>query len=256
VSEASEAAREIRTFPDGHSLAKGAADLFADSSRTAVGNRGVARVALSGGSTPGAMYDALVGTAEEPAIPWAHLQVFFSDERFVAPETEESNYHLASSRLLAKVPIPVRSVHPVATVGVTVEESASMYEDSIRRVFEVDPGPPPAFDLIFLGLGPDGHTASLFPGTAALREKDRLVVPNFVPRLDAWRITFTYPLINAARTVVFLVQGQEKAQRVAEVLSGREDLPATHVRPNKLVWLLDGAAASQLQEPARNHAGR
>jgi 6-phosphogluconolactonase len=126
-------------------------------------------------------------------------------------------------------------------------ESADRYEAAVRGAVAAENHGLPRFDLILLGLGPDGHTASLFPDTEALRVRDRLVVPNYIPKLNAWRITFTYPLINAARVVAFLVDGEEKAERVAQVLGRKENLPAEGVRPEdgRLLWLLDRAAASR-----------
>jgi len=241
---------KLRVFSDPTELASGAADLFAGTVKQAAAKRGMARIALSGGSTPKAMYDALAVSSAESGIPWDKVQVFFSDERFVAPESDESNYHLAQVHLLSKVPIPDRFVHRVATVDVSAAESAGMYEEGIRRVFEVGLDETPAFDLVFLGLGPDGHTASLFPGTEALGEMERLVVSNYVPQLESWRITFTYRLINAAAEVAFLVQGQKKAGRVAQVLRGDADLPASGVRSSRVLWLLDRGAASEFREPA------
>jgi 6-phosphogluconolactonase len=231
---------------DPQSLAREAARQFVELGKRAVADHGVFYVALSGGSTPRALFAEL---AEEPyssQVDWERIQIFFSDERFVPPESEESNYHLANEMLLSKVPVPERFVHRVATIDITPERSAALYEEGIQRVFEVDLTEIPRFDVIMLGLGPDGHTASLFPGSAALSEEEHLVVPNFVEKFDSWRITFTYPLINAAKVVMFLSQGEEKAERVQQVLSGDSALPATQVRPSpgRVLWLLDDAAAS------------
>jgi 6-phosphogluconolactonase len=145
--------------------------------------------------------------------------------------------------------VPERNVHRVATVDITPEESAANYEEGIRRVFAVGEGEVPRFDLILLGLGPDGHTASLFPGSEALHETTRLVVPNFVEKFNSWRITFTYRLINAGKIVAFLSQGPDKAERVRQVLDGQADLPASGVHPSDgtLFWWIDRAAASQAQ---------
>jgi 6-phosphogluconolactonase len=180
-------------------------------------------------------------------IDWHHCEIFFSDERFVPPDSPESNFRLAHDALLSKVPVREAAVHPVPTVNVQPQEGSEMYERTVRTVVPSDGVTAPRFDLILLGLGPDGHTASLFPGTAALRLHDRLVAPNYVPSLDAWRITFTYSLINAAWIVAFLVEGAAKAERVAQVLAGTPDLPASGVRPSagQLLWLLDAAAASR-----------
>jgi 6-phosphogluconolactonase len=182
-------------------------------------------------------------------VDWSRVQIFFSDERFVPPDSEESNFHTANVALLSRVDIPERFIHRYATVDITPRESAVNYEQGIRRVFEVGQDELPHFDLILLGLGPDGHTASLFPGTEALNNTVDLVVANYVPKVDIWRLTFTYPLLNAAQAVMFLVQGQDKAERVREVLQGDPQLPASGVRPTdgRLIWLLDQAAAGNLR---------
>jgi len=240
-----EPTRDVRVAPGAEQLVREAADLFVSTAREAVSSRGVFRVALSGGNTPRPVYEALATPAYRDAVDWSCVQMFFSDERFVPSDSLESNYHMANEALLSKVPIPERFVHRVATEGVAPDEAASLYEEGIRRVFEVALDETPGFDLILLGLGGDGHTASLFPDTEALHVVDHLVVPNFVPKLDTWRITFTYPLINAGHVVAFLVQGKDKAERVAEILDGDSGLPAAGVRPTsgRLVWLLDRDAA-------------
>jgi 6-phosphogluconolactonase len=238
--------REIEVVPDAAVLAERAARRFSDVARSAVEARGQFLVALSGGNTPRALYQTLADRFAAQ-VDWSRVQVFFSDERFVPPTSPDSNYRMSADSLLSHVPISERFVHQVATVDTTPSASAGQYEEGIRRVFHAGLTDVPAFDLILLGLGPDGHTASLFPGTEALSVVDRLVVPNFVPRLDSQRITFTYPLLNAAHCVLFLVEGAGKAERVAEVLAGA-DLPAAKVHPRagRLIWLLDQAAAARL----------
>lgn len=241
------ASAEILRFPDAETLAREAARFVVAAAREAIAERDVFHIALSGGSTPRALFEKLAAEEFRDQIDWSKTQVFFSDERFVPADSPDSNYRMARESLLSHVPINERFVHPVATEDSTPEEASALYEEGIRRVFEVGLAIP-RFDLILLGLGPDGHTASLFPDTDALAVQDRLIAPNFVTKMDSWRITFTYPLINAARCIAFLVQGQEKAERVRQVLSGQDDLPASHVRPEngRLVWLLDAAAASDL----------
>ncbi len=249
---ASGSSPEIVTLPDPTALARAAAERFAGLAGESASNGRVFRVALSGGSTPKALYQILAAPPFLDTIPWDKVELFFSDERFVPPESQESNFHTAQVGLLNNVPIPQDAIHRVPTVDVTPQQAAQEYEDEIRRVFGASGGDTPVFDLIFLGLGPDGHTASLFPGTEALAERDRLVVPNYVPRMDSWRITFSYGLINAGAIVMFLVQGANKAQRVAQVMAGEGNLPAAGVRPARghLVWMLDEAAASTLRPSA------
>ena len=197
-------------------LAREAALRFVEAGRTAIAKHGTFSVALSGGSTPRAMYARLAASPLCNRLDWSLVQVFFSDERFVPPDSEESNFRTAKVNLFDHVPIPVDQIHLYKTVDVTPEDAASQYEQEIRRILKAEGGSVPAFDLVLLGIGPDGHTASLFPDTQALQAQDHIVVANYVPKLDAWRLTFTYPLINAARTVMFLVQGDDKP---VEVLS-------------------------------------
>jgi 6-phosphogluconolactonase len=230
-------------------LGRTAAQVVLESAQHADSPDGMFTVALSGGNTPRALFTALASDPFRDQMPWDRTQVFFSDERFVPLTSAESNYHTAYETLLSRVPIPDRFVHPPATEDIDPEESAAIYEEGIRRVLKVAPSQVPRFDLIMLGLGDDGHTASLFPDTAALSQIDALVVPNFVPRLDTWRITFTYTLINAARRVMFLVSGSNKASVVAQVMAGGR-LPASRVQPadGALLWVLDPEAASQLPQ--------
>jgi len=231
-------------------LTEEAAKLFVESAQQALSAHDMFCVALSGGSTPRPLYEKLALPPYRDQIDWHRMQVYFSDERFVPPDSPESNFHMANEALLSKVDIPERFIHQVATVDISPAESAELYEEGIRRVFEIGLAEIPHFDLILLGLGPDGHTASLFPGSEALDVADRIVVANFVRKLDAWRITFTYPLINAARRVVFLVQGEDKAEVVARVWSGDTELPAARVKPTagELLWLLDATAAARISD--------
>lgn len=245
---------QIIRMPGPQELAQETARRFVAFARQAVEAHGDFRVALSGGSTPKALFETLARSPYDAQVDWDRIQVFFSDERFVPPDSPESNYHTAHVALLSKVAIPERHVHRIATVDITPQSASSQYEEEIRRVFEVGNVDVPRFDLILLGLGPDGHTASLFPGTEALGEKEQLVVPNYVPKFDSWRITFTYRLINAATNVAFLSQGSDKAERVKQVVSGDPELPASGVQPTSgvLYWMIDADAASQLPASAAN----
>ncbi|HEY8685014.1 MAG TPA: 6-phosphogluconolactonase [Chloroflexota bacterium] len=228
-------------------LAREAAHRFVEIGAAAIAAHGSFCVALSGGSTPQSMYARLAVAPLRDRLDWSRVQVFFSDERFVPPDSEESNYHTAKVNLIAQVPIPGDHVHRYATVDITPEEAAAQYEQGVRNVLRVHGDDVPTFDLVLLGMGPDGHTASLFPDTEALQVSNRLVTPNFVPKMGAWRLTFTYSLINAARTVAFLVQGDDKKERVREILGGGSPLPAAGVHPSdgRLIWLLDAAAAAE-----------
>jgi 6-phosphogluconolactonase len=249
--------RQLHILDTPEAVARAAADLVVQIAAEAIERSGQFNVALSGGSTPKALYALLSGDEYRDLVDWQHVNIYFSDERFVPPDSEESNFHTANIGLLQRVPIRPEAIHPVPTVGVEPDEAARRYEETIieeatnneeKPTIEPPPPPPlPRFDLIFLGMGPDGHTASLFPGTEALGVTDRLVAPNYVPRLDSWRITFTFPLLDEGLVVAFLATGADKADRLAEVLNGG-DYPAAHVAPEDgtLLWIVDEAAAANL----------
>ncbi len=248
---------EIVILPDPAGLAHEGARRFAGAAASAVGEGRPFRVALSGGSTPKALFETLANEPYHSEVDWTQVEVFFSDERFVSAESPDSNYGMALTALLNRVPIPESFVHAVPTTDITPHEAALLYTKTIRRVFQVAESELPCFDLILLGLGPDGHTASLFPDSDALTIQDQIVAANYVAKFDSWRITFTYPLLNAARCVAFLAQGLEKAEKVQQVLQGDADLPAAGVHPGAgaLVWLLDrGAAGAIPPDMARDGA--
>ncbi len=238
---------------DARALAQRAAELVRNTTREVVSDRANAYVALSGGSTPKAMGAILGAEPVRDEVPWGSVHFFWGDERWVPIESPESNAGEAMRGFLDEVPVPHDQVHPFDTSG-NPAESAANYERLIRMVV---PGAPlPMFDLILLGMGDDGHTASLFPGTAALSITDRLVTENQVEKLDATRLTFTAPLINAARHVAFLIAGAGKAERLAEVLDGEQDparLPSQLIRPKhgQLTWLVDETAAAHLARAPR-----
>ena len=237
----------IQIVPDDAALAQAAADLFARVTTEAVAARGRAAVALSGGSTPRQMGE-LLASVHRDQVPWNRLEVFWGDERWVPESSPESNAGVAKRTFLDHVPIPPERVHPFPTAGLEPAEAAAAYEETIRSVL----GSSPRFDLVLLGMGDDGHTASLFPGTAALGERTALAVANHVPKLDATRLTLTVPVLNAGRDVVFLVGGAGKAATLAAVLEGPdrpEELPAQLIRPTdgRLLWLVDRDASTRLQ---------
>jgi 6-phosphogluconolactonase len=245
----------IRILPDADQLARFAAGLFL--SRLTLTNSIQVQftVALSGGSTPKKMFEIL-GNDERLKKQvglgmWDYVHFFWSDERHVAPDHAESNYKLAYDSMLSPLGIREANIHRIKGELEDAGEAARQYEAEILRDFPASEGQLPKFDLIFLGMGPDGHTASLFPGTKALQEEKRLVVSNWVGKFNTERITMTAPLLNNAACVVFLVSGQDKALPVKAVLEGRyepQQLPAQLIRPEsgKLTWLLDSAAASLL----------
>lgn len=246
----------VRVLPDAAALAHAAAEEVVGRVVDAVATRGVATVALAGGSTPRACY-ALLAAENGPhraRVPWAALHVFWGDERHVGPDHADSNYRMARETLLARVPLPETNVHRVPAEDPDAALAAARYEREVLGFFAsrgLLAAGRPRFDLVLLGMGADGHTASLFPGTAAVRETERVVAALWVPRLGAHRVTLTPPILNAAAAVVFLVAGADKAGTLAAVLEGprQPDLyPSQAVRPasGALVWLVDRAAAARL----------
>lgn len=233
-------------------MAAASARLFASRVEHAVNNRGVARIAISGGSTPQAAFK-LLADPKGPflaTIPWDKLQLFWVDERCVPPDHPESNYGVCRELLLSKVPLPEANVFRMEG-ELEPEEAASRYESTLRNVLKLEGAESPRFDLVMLGMGPDGHTASLFPHTEGLNEFGRLVIANHVPQKDTWRITLTAPVINQGAEVAFGIAGADKAEVLAKVLTGprdAEEYPSQLIRPasRKLLFLLDEAAASRL----------
>lgn len=239
-------------FPDAESVARYAASQFVALARKAVWDRGVFRVALAGGSTPRRTYELLATREFSKAIEWNSIQVFFGDERSVPPDDPQSNFNTAQEAFLNSIALHSSQVHRMAGDRGDLRLAAREYEAQLSRSFALsrDDGFP-SFDLILLGLGKDGHTASLFPYTQALNERSAWVVANEVPQLSTDRLTLTLPVINAARSVMFLVAGQDKAEALERVLEGPRnaiELPAQSVDPNHggLLWLVDEAAATRL----------
>jgi 6-phosphogluconolactonase len=236
---------------DVHAVYRAAAELFVSTAIDAVDARGRFMVALAGGSTPRGLYSLLATDQRLRAqVPWEQCEFFWGDERHVPPEHPDSNYRMAWEAMLSRVPIRPERVHRVRAEEPDAARAADLYEAELRRTFPGDIAMP-RFDLILLGLGADGHTASLFPGTGVLLEQTRLVAATRVESLGAERITMTYPLLNAARGVMFAAAGEEKARAVRDVLRplpGAPDLPARLVQPTDgvLVWVIDRAAASLL----------
>jgi 6-phosphogluconolactonase len=233
-------------------LAREAADLLARTIDDTVAQRGTAFVALSGGSTPKAMGHLLAQPEFRTKIPWADVHVFWGDERWTPPSRPDSNAGEAMRAFLDHVGIPGSNVHPFVTEGVSPTESAELYERDVRATLAAGSGLP-RFDLVLLGMGDDGHTASLFPGSTPIHEHQKLVVSHHVAKLNATRLTMTPPLLNAARKVVFLVAGAGKAERLHDVLDGPEnvdELPSQVIRPTDgtLTWLVDEAAAALLDQ--------
>lgn len=239
------ASHDFLIRPDAEGVARAAADLFVDLSTAAIRERGRFRVALSGGSTPKRTYQLLAERGS--LVDWDHVDLFWGDERYVAADDAQSNFRMTSEALLRHVPVPPANVHRMRTELDSPEAAAQEYEREILDSFRVT-GEVPRFDLAFLGLGTNGHTASLFPNSRVLYETSRLVAADFVGEVNMWRITMTAPLLNAARTIAFLIAGQDKAEVVREVVFGPKDierLPAQLIQPTggKLLWILDESAA-------------
>ncbi|MEK6587864.1 MAG: 6-phosphogluconolactonase [Chloroflexota bacterium] len=243
-----EVVSKLKILSDPDALARAAADRFAKAASAAIARRGKFSVALAGGSTPRGAYQQLATPDLAGRMNWRKVHLFWGDERCVPPEHPESNYRMARETFLADVPVPQANIHRMQG-ELDPLQAAAAYETALRAHFGAVEWPP--FDLILLGMGEDGHIASLFPESPAMHEAERWVVAHFLERLQSWRITLTLPAINAARQVVFLVAGLSKASRLREVLRGdpgATSLPAAQVRPTngELVWMVDQAAASQL----------
>ncbi|MCA1646214.1 MAG: 6-phosphogluconolactonase [Chloroflexi bacterium] len=235
-------------------LHQAAAAEFFLQSLAAVNATGRFMVALSGGSTPRGLFELLATDPRWRAeVPWDRTHFCWGDERHVPPDHADSNFKMANEALLSLVPVPAANIHRIHGEAASAAAAASDYEAELRATFQVAEGRLPRFDLIMLGLGPEGHTASLFPGTRALRETQHLTVSNWIGKLCADRITLTPPVLNNAACVMFLVTGDDKATVLKAILEGPyepEQVPAQLINParGRLVWLLDRAAASRLAD--------
>lgn len=235
---------EIRVLPNAVEAARAAAEEVVDVAEDAISNRGIFRIALSGGSTPRSLFRTLAGRRFRGRVGWERTRIFFVDERCVPPAHERSNYRMAKEHLLGPLRIPEANVFRIRGEE-EPRRAAREYERVLANEFG---GRVPRFDFVLLGVGADGHTASLFPGTRAIAERTMAVAANYVAPLDEWRITLTLPVLSAGRRVVFLAVGREKRDAVAAVLRGKRGsagLPASLVKPRRgsLVWILDEAAA-------------
>jgi 6-phosphogluconolactonase len=244
---------DLRVFPDGAELARAAAEEFSRRASEAIHARTRFAVALSGGSTPRRLF-ALLADPEQPfrdRIDWRAVHLFWGDERHVPPDHPESNFRMVRETLLDRVEIPAANVHRMRGEEPDATRAAALYEDELRSFF----GDAPRFDLVLLGLGVEAHTASLFPGTAAVREREHWVAAPWIEKLGTFRITLTPAVFDRAAAVIFLVQGEEKAGALREVLAGNRDpdcVPAQAVHPQdgEILWLVDRAAARGLDTKA------
>ncbi len=227
-----------------------AARRFVELSRKAIDASGRFSVALAGGSTPKRVYELLASDDFKHQIDWTHVHIFFGDERSVPPDHHDSNYRMAREALLAHIMLPLENVHRMVGEGDAVS-NARLYEDELHEFF--DEADWPRFDLVMLGMGDDGHTASLFPGSRALAEEQAWVVANWVEKFNTFRLTLTAPAINHAAHIMFIVTGAGKADRLPEILTGARDperLPSQLIKPvnGTLEWFTDKAAAANLHK--------
>ncbi len=237
----------IKIYKDKDTLARAAADLFVETASEAITQRGRFTVALTGGSTPEQLYKLLATTEYRDRVDWQQVWVFWGDERWVPLNDSKSNARMSFETLLDHVDVPREQIFPMYREGVTPENYAAEYSDILQKVL----GDDGSFDLILLGMGDDGHTASLFPGTAVLNETEKWVDAYFLVPQDMHRITLTAPLINRARKIVFALFGANKAPALYEVLEGEPNIhtyPSQLIKPKggELVWLVDESAASRL----------
>ncbi len=243
---------EIQVQEGLEQLSRTAASEFLRQARWAVKEKGLFSVALSGGSTPRSLYSLLANDSSfRTEVPWKNTHFFWGDERHVPPDHPDSNYRMAEEVMLSKVPFPSENSHRIQAENPAAHRAAEAYEETLRAFFRLRAGEFPRFDLVLLGMGTDGHTASLFPGTEALHERKHLVVANWVEKFHSYRITMTLPVFNLGAMVLFLVSGEEKAETLRRVLigsEGKDPFPSQLIRPTqgRLLWLVDRGAGRLL----------
>ena len=246
--------REIHIVENGDAVSRTAAEMMVSLALETLKTKDFFAVALSGGSTPKNMFSMLANNKIlRNRIPWDRVHFFWGDERHVPPDHTDSNYRMTKETMLSRVPVPSENVHRIRAENSDAGKVAEEYEQELRDFFKLERGQLPGFDCVFLGMGPDGHTASLFPGTRALQERERLVVSNWIDIFQSYRITITSSVLNNADMVIFLISGEDKAERLRTVLEGKKqtDLyPSQLIEPThgKLLWLVDQAAAGQLSQ--------
>ena len=246
------AEREIIVCRDMAELSRQSAERFSQLTHQSVQGSGRFAVALSGGSTPKHLYSLLASAGYKERIPWNNVHLFWGDERCVPPDHPESNFGMVDEALLSKIKIPAENIYRMAGER-EPQAAAADYEKELQRFFGLESGALPRFDLILLGIGEDGHTASLFPGGDALNETERLVGAPFVAKLNSYRLSLSLPALNNAANIWFLVTGGSKADAVKKVLGGASDLPAAKVQPvdGKLTWFVTRDAAAALPSADR-----
>lgn len=245
--------REILVVGNPDELSRRAAQEFVRLADEAVRARGFFAVALSGGSTPRGLYMQLACDTYREQVSWPRVHLFWGDERCVPPDHPESNYRMACEALINRVPIPKENIYRIPAEREDRARAAMEYEQTLKSFFHADAGAFPRFDLILLGMGDDGHTASLFPFTSALDETSRLILANYIEKLDVYRFTLTVPAVNQAREVIFLISGASKAPVLREVLEGDcqpQRLPSQFIQPvnGRLLFIVDREAAGKLRQ--------
>ena len=245
--------RTINIFPHVAAIAQKAAALYVDAAQHAAKERGIFRVAMAGGSTPKTLYALLVSEPFRSQLPFDKMQLFFGDDRHVPPDHPDSNYRMVSENFTSKTPIKPEQVFRMKTELRDTEKAAVEYEQTLKTQFALKPGELPRFDLMMLGMGNEGHTLSLFPGTTALRDNGRLVVRTWVGKLYTERITCTAPVANNSAAVLFMIAGADKAPALKAVLEGPyepDQLPTQYIKPanGKLTFLVDSAAGGMLSK--------
>jgi 6-phosphogluconolactonase len=241
---------QIEVFENDRELVEALAKKFEELAKAAINEYGRFIVSLSGGSTPKIFYERLAEQPYAGHLQWDKILFFLGDERCVPHDHPDSNFSMINRALFTKVAIPESNIFPTIHQDTDPDGAAAQYEETLRRVYAAPNDEVPSFDLILLGLGPDGHTASLFPETKALKESKKLYVANFIPKFDGNRISMSYPLINAGKEICFIVTGDNKASILKDVLERPDrQLPSQVVQPKtgKLVWLVDRAAVRLLQ---------
>ncbi|KHE92435.1 MAG: 6-phosphogluconolactonase [Candidatus Scalindua rubra] len=244
--------KNIHVYPNKEKLVAATAEHVADCIEQAIQQNGLCNVALSGGNTPGGVFSLLASSPYRGCVDWSRLHLFWGDERMVPPEHPDSNFRMVQETLLDHIKIPDKNVHRMRG-EIAPELAAEEYAELLDVHFK---GSLPCFDLILLGLGEDGHTASLFPDTDAVEECEKHVVAVFVPKLSAWRVTLTLPVLNAARKILFLVSGKSKSEMLQRIMSNKQpakEIPATMVNPQngELHWMLDSDATVLINKNAR-----
>lgn len=244
--------KNIHAYPNKEKLVAATTESIANCMEQAIQKNGLCNMALSGGKTPGGIFSLLASNPYRDRLDWSRLHLFWGDERMVPPEHQDSNFRLVQETLLDHIKIPDENVHRMRG-EIAPEEAAAEYIELLHDHFK---GDLPCFDLMLLGLGEDGHTASLFPETDAVEECEKHAVAVFVPKLDAWRVTLTLPVLNAARKILFLVSGKSKSEMVQRIISNKQptkEIPATMVNPQsgELHWMLDSDAMVLINKSAR-----